>query len=111
MASPSTSPRRIPGRLFLALGMALVVLGVLGYVAQLALHRLTLPWYLPISATLGVLFIVVALWQTRTIWRVLALVLVVLFAAAEWMFVLGGRLPEYTGPVAAANPFPAFTTL
>ncbi|HEY7152884.1 MAG TPA: hypothetical protein VH575_02895 [Gemmataceae bacterium] len=108
--STAVAPRRPSGRLFLVLGLTLAVLGVIGYAVQLSMHRLIAPWYLPISATLGVVFLLVALWQGRTIWRILALLLVVLLAGAEWMTLLGSRLPAYTGPVAAGQPFPAFAT-
>src|SRR5205809_5453207 len=104
--SAPTTPRRFPGRLFLALGLGLAALGVLGYAAQIAAQRLKTPLYLPATATLAALLLVVALWRKRTAWRVAALVLVVLLAAAEWTFLLTTRLPPYTGPVAAGQPSP-----
>jgi hypothetical protein len=110
MTTSPSAPRHFPGRLFLALGLCLPVLGILGYVAQLQAQRLTTPWYMPIAATLGVVLIVAALWQTRTIWRILALLLIVLLAGAEWASLVGMRLPAYTGPVAAGQPFPEFAT-
>ncbi len=110
MATSSLSPRRSSGRLFLALGLGLVVLGVLAYLVQLLLHRLWLPWYLPVAATLGTALLVVSLWRARTVWRVLALLLVLLITVACWRLVLAHHLPDYTGPVAAEEPFPAFTT-
>jgi hypothetical protein len=91
-----------------ALGLGLAVLGVIGYVVQLAAHRLWTPWYLPGAATLGVVLIAIALWQRPTVWRVLALLPVLLLAGAAWAFLLAVRLPAYTGPVAAGQPFPAF---
>jgi hypothetical protein len=108
--SSAPAPRRFPGRLFLAIGLGLAVLGVAAYVVQIAAQRLMAPWYMPIAATLGVVFVVVSLWQTRTIWRILALLLVVLLAGAEWTLLIAGRLPAYTGPVAAGQPFPPFAT-
>lgn len=108
--STATAPRRRPGRLFLVLGLGVTALGVIGYVAQLTAHRLTAPWYMPIAATLGVVLIIASLWQARTVWRVLALLLVGLLAGAEWTFLLATRLPPYTGPVAVGQPFPAFAT-
>ncbi len=105
------APRRYPGRLLLALGLGLTILGFVGYVVQLQAQRLFVPWYLPILATLGVILVVAALWQARSVWRVLALVLVLLLAAAGWSFVLAVRLPPYTGPVAVDRPFPAFATV
>jgi hypothetical protein len=92
------------------IGLVLGVLGVLAYAAQLSMQRLWTPWYLPVSATLGVLLIVLSLWRARTAWRVLTLVLLVLLAAAEWAVLAGARLPEYAGPVATGASFPAFTT-
>jgi hypothetical protein len=109
--STAAVPRRYPGRLFLALGLACAALGVIGYVVQLSAERLFLPWYLPWSGTLGVFLLIVSLWQARTVWRVLALLLVMLFAGAEWMFIRAERLPPYTGPVAEGHPFPAFATV
>jgi hypothetical protein len=109
--SSAIAPRRFPGRLFLFLGIALAVLGLLGYAMQLKMARLTTPWFLPISTTLGAIFLLVALWQARSVWRVLALLLVVLLAGAEWMFLLGTRLPAYTGPVAEKKSFPDFATV
>jgi hypothetical protein len=109
--SPAATSPRYPGRLFLVLGLGVAALGVIGYAVQLTAHRLTAPWYLPIAATLGVILIIASLWQARTVWRVLALLLVGLLAGAEWTFLLATRLPAYTGPVAAGQTFPAFTTV
>jgi hypothetical protein len=78
---------------------------------QLATQRLMMPWYVPLLATLGALLVAASLWQTRTVWRLLALLLVVLLAGAEWAFLLATRLPPYTGPVALGQPFPVFATV
>jgi hypothetical protein len=112
MSTPSTAvPRRYPGRFFIALGIGLAILGIAAYIIQIAAGRLRVPWYLPLSAMLGVACVAIALWQMRSVWRVLALVLLVLVAGLEWTFLLGSRLPAYTGTqVAAGKPFPAFTT-
>lgn len=112
MTTPSSiAPRRSTGRLLLALGLGLTILGVIAYIVQIAAQRLTTPWYMPIAATLGLILLVVALWKRRTVWRVLALILVGLLAGAEWTFLLATRLPAYTGPVAVGQPFPAFATI
>jgi hypothetical protein len=94
----------------LVVGLGFGALGVLAYAAQLSIQRLWTPWYLPVSATLGVLLLLLSLWRARNAWRVLALALLVLLAAAEWAFVVNARLPEYAGPVATGASFPAFTT-
>ena len=72
----AAAPRPFPGRLFLALGLGLAALGVIGYIVQIATRHLSAPWYLPCLATLGAVFVAVSLWQARTVWRVLALLLV-----------------------------------
>src|SRR4051794_7822669 len=100
-----------PGRLLLALGFGLPVLAVAGYAAQLWTRRLTMPWYLPLAATLGVVLLVAALRRACTVTRWLALLLTLLIAGGGWAFVLGTRLPTYAGPVAVDRPFPEFTTL
>jgi hypothetical protein len=107
----AAAPQHFPGRLYLAAGLAVAVLGIAAYVAQVASRRLVTPWYLPGAATLGVVLVALSLWQAPSVWRVLALVLVLLLAGAGWAFVVGARLPAYTGPVAEGKPFPAFTTL
>jgi hypothetical protein len=99
------------GRSLLALGIGLALLGVAGYIVQVWAQRLTAPWYMPILGTLGLLCVGVALWQVRNVWRMLALLLVMLVCGAEWAFLLATRQPDYTGPVALQQPFPAFATL
>jgi hypothetical protein len=93
------------------LGLGLAALGIVAYVVQIKAQRLTAPWYMPIAATLGLVFLAVSLWKKRTVWRILALLLVGLLAGAEWTFLLAARLPAYTGPVVAGQAFPAFTTI
>src|SRR5437867_2643773 len=95
--SATTPPRRYPGRPLVALGFGLTALGIIAYVIQIAADHLKVPWYLPISAMLGVACVTVALWRARSVWRVLALMLLFLAAGAEWALVLGSRLPAYSG--------------
>ena len=107
-SSPIATPGRSRGRLLLLLGLGLAVLGVVAYVVQLSLQRLMLPWYMPALALLGVVLVVMSLWQRRTVWRVLALLAVVLLAGAELAVLHAMRLPPYAGPIAVGRPFPAF---
>src|SRR5262245_47709044 len=109
--SSETIPRPRPGRLLLGLGLAVVVAAVAVYAAQIMAHRLQSPWYLPYASTLGVAFVALSLWQSRSVWRVLALLLVLVVAGGAWMLILGTRLPPYAGPVAVGRPVPAFQTL
>jgi hypothetical protein len=111
MTTSSTAvPRRFPGRLLVVAALALATLGVIGFVVQIAVHPVLAPWYLPISASVGVVLLVVSLIRKRTAFRVLALVMMVLLAGVEWAMMWGTRLPAYTGPVARGNAFPEFST-
>jgi hypothetical protein len=93
------------------LGLALTALGIIAYIVQFSTGHLFAPWYLPWTGLLGVLLLVASLWQTRTVWRVLALLLVGLLAGLEWRVLVGHPLPPYTGPVQVGEPFPAFATV
>lgn len=95
----------------LLLGLGLAALGIAVYAGQIAAHRLVTPWYLPVLATFGAALVAGSLRQRVTLWRTLAFVLVGLLAAAEWMFVLGTRLPPDTGMVVAGQSFPVFETV
>jgi hypothetical protein len=107
----TSTPNRVPGRLFLLLGLLLAPVGVIVYLVQVWMLYLKAPLYMPILGTLAAVLVVASLWQKRTVWRFLALVPVLLLAAGEWMFLLGTLLPAYTGPVTAGQPFPAFATV
>jgi hypothetical protein len=109
--SSAAALQRASGRRFILTGVALPILGVLAYVLQVQAKSLTAPWYMPCMATLGAVLIVQSLRQQRTVWRFLALGVVAVLAVAEWTFMFGLQLPAYTGPVAAGDPFPEFTTL
>jgi hypothetical protein len=89
-------------------GLAMPLLGIVAYVIQFSLRRLMLPWYMPAAALLGVALVVASLRKHRTVWRVLALVVVVLLAGFELLALNAMRLPPYTGPIAEGRPFPAF---
>src|SRR4051794_526931 len=99
-----SAPPQVTGRSLLISGMAVAALGLIAYIVQVSMGRLTTPWYLPVSATLGVILIVASLRHKRGLWRTLALLLVLLLAGFEWMFVLALRLPAYSGPIAVGSP-------
>ena len=103
-------PGRVRGLLFLLVGLAVTVLGIVAYSVQISLERLSAPWYMPALGTLGVLLVVISLCERRTVWRVLALLGIVFLAFAEWGTLFAFRLPAYAGPVAVGRPFPAFET-
>ena len=89
-------------------GLAVPVLGIATYLVQFSLQRLMLPWYMPAAALLGVALVFASLWKRRTVWRVLALVVVLLLAGFELVVLNEMRLPPYVGPIAEGHPFPAF---
>jgi FtsH-binding integral membrane protein len=105
------APRRFGGRVSLLLGLAVAILGVAAYVVQFSLQRLSTPWYMPALAILGVVLVAFSLIEKRTVWRALSLLLLVLLSGAELAMLYAMRLPAYTGPVAAGQPFPAFAAM
>jgi hypothetical protein len=110
-SGPSVAVNRRAGRAYLFLGMLIAVAGIGIYVAQVQARILIAPWYVPILATAGVVFIGMALVRSRSVWRWLAAVLFTLLATGEWMMLLFLlRAPPYDGPVQVGRPFPAFTT-
>jgi hypothetical protein len=111
ISSPLATSIRSAGRLYLWLGIALVAAGPLLYVIQLKAKMLSVPWYVPALATVGVALLLVSLAGRLTVSRITALTLCGLLTGAEWYFLLAlSKLPTYTGPVAVGVSFPAFNT-
>ncbi len=107
--SPATDLRQSSGRGYLWLGIGLVLLGPVLFIAQLQAKVLNTPWYALALATVGVALLLFAAIRKVTIWRIVALLLFGLLAAGQWYFVVvESKLPAYTGPVAAGVSFPAF---
>jgi hypothetical protein len=108
---PATRTTQTSAKLYLWLGIALVLLGPGLMIAQFAAKIMRVPWYLPALATAGAVLILVALLRKPTVWRVIALALATLLGSAEWYFIVSmSKLPAYTGPVENDKAFPAFTT-
>jgi hypothetical protein len=112
MTTVATTPsveQRSHGRGYFWAGIAVCLLGLAAVVAQFGLKYLRVPWYSPVLATVGALLLVVAVARRRSIPRVIALVLVAVFAGLQWYaLVVLMKLPEYTGPARAGEPIPAF---
>ena len=106
-ATTTVPPRRYP--LFLV-GAFLLLLGPAIYAVQIGLKHLQTPWYVPILATVGVLFMALSVWQRRGLGRSVGLVLGVLVCAFLWFFVVGTKTPTYEGPAQAGSVVPAFAT-
>jgi len=104
----TTTTTRPRGRLLMLLGLGLAALGIAAYVLQLWLRRLSVPWYMPAAALLGAALVAASLRERHSVWRILALVVVLLLGGFEVMALNSLRLPRYTGPVAVGKPFPAF---
>src|ERR1700688_3704789 len=95
-AVSSAPQRHLP--LFL-LGVLLFILGPALYVIQFRLDHLATPWYVPILATIGVLFMLISARQRRGVARIAGVLLLALFCGFEWfMLLVGTRTPLYTGP-------------
>ena len=107
-AGQGTQTRRWP--LFL-LGIALFLLGPGLYVAQFNMGRLSLPWYLPALASLGVVCMTISVVQRGGVVRIVGLVLFTLICGIESFFILvASRAPVYTGPAQPGAKVPAFAT-
>lgn len=98
------------GRLYLMLGMVATVLGPVIFAVQFQNHILTSPWYVPALATLGVVLMIFALVQRRTVWRLMACGLTAFFAVLAWLMLMGMSAPPYTGSVEVGRAFPHFET-
>jgi hypothetical protein len=98
------------GRVLLLVGAGLPVLALIAYAVQIMVGRLTVPWYVPALASLGVVLVGSSLWKRPSLWRVLALIAVAVVAAGEWGLLFAFRLPRYTGPIVAERAFPGFET-
>src|SRR5437016_4672060 len=83
MSPPLASTKRSAGRLYLWLGVALVVLGPVVYMIQLQAKMLKVPWYAPTLATLGVALVLFSLARKVTISRIAALAVCGLLAGGE----------------------------
>jgi hypothetical protein len=75
--------RRGSSRRILLLGVALTLAGIAVYTIQIAARRLTMPWYLPSSATAGALLVAVSFCRVRSVWRAALLLLMLLLAGAD----------------------------
>ena len=101
------------GRRLFWLGITLPVLGIVFMFVQFSALQIidVTPWYVPVSATLGVLFLLFSRLQRRSIPRVVALSFVTVLAVLEWVF-FGTmlKLPTYQGPAEVGRMIPAFQT-
>ena len=103
-APPAAAVRRSPGKLYVALGILLVLLGPLLYFVQLYEKILRTPWYAPALAAVGVALLLLAIVRRFTVWRLIALVVFGLFAGLQWFFLLSvAKTPAYSGPAVTCS--------
>jgi hypothetical protein len=107
-STAKTAPRRLPLFLF---GFLLFVLGPIIYAFQFSAGVLTVPWYVPILGTVGVLLMLASIVRRPGVVRIALFVLFLLVCGFEWFFILfGANTPPYRGPAQAGRQLPAFTT-
>jgi hypothetical protein len=95
--------------LFFLFGVLLVLLGPVVYVVQFQRGQLVTPWYVPLLASAGVLFMALSLWRRFGLLRTAGFVLFLLVCGFEWYALLVvARTPPYTGPVQPGGKVPAF---
>jgi hypothetical protein len=76
MPTPSSANPRSRGRAYLWAGIGVCVLGLVLIAVQFNLKYLFVPWYSPALATLGTAWVLISVTRRRSIFRILALVLV-----------------------------------
>jgi hypothetical protein len=107
----SVATKLHPGRLYVALGVLVPLAALVVYALQLHYNVLKAPWYVPVLGTVGFVSLLMALAQSRSVWRWTATVLVALLVGGEWVSMLVLlRAQDYNGPAKAEHPFPAFRT-
>jgi hypothetical protein len=100
---------RASGRAYLWAGIGACLLGLALVFVQFSLKRLFVPWYSPILASVGAIFVLLSVARRRSVVRIVVLLLVAAFAAYQWYFLVSlMKLPDYTGPVQAGKPLPPF---
>lgn len=107
-AGLTTPPRVWP---WIGVGILCIVLGPLLLWGQMTWHRMGMPWYIPGLASVGVCAMLVAAYRRRSLLPRIAASLALLLCLFEWYaLAIGTRTPEYVGPLALNQPFPAFAT-
>jgi hypothetical protein len=108
-ASEQSTPATPRGGPYFAAGALVAVLGIAIYIGQVFLGQFTIPWYMPVLATLGVALMAFGVYQRRGVGRMVGLAFFVLLAAFEWFFMTRiAPLPAYAGPAVPGRKLPAF---
>src|SRR5438874_9969094 len=105
---PNGTAAPTPRRSFFLVGVLIFLLGIGAIFVQTYLKRLIVPWYLPVTGTIGVLLMAAGAWQRRGVLRFVGFAVFVLLCGAEWFMLLGSRVPDYAGPAQPGQRLPAF---
>jgi|SRR5579884_171034 len=112
VSTTSPSIDRSRGRVIFWAGIGACLLGLVLVVIQFGLKLVFVPWYSPILATVGAVFLLLSAASRRSVARVAALVLVTAFAGLQWYFlVFMMKLPEYNGPAQPGKRLPPFQAM
>ncbi|HZL88519.1 MAG TPA: hypothetical protein VFB96_09125 [Pirellulaceae bacterium] len=102
---------RRAGRGFLLAGIGLAVVAVGLLALQWSLKILIVPWYVPIGTAFGAMLVLWSLTRRVGVIRIIVLVLLIGVAGFTWFtLAVGGKLPQYTGPLQAGKKLPPFRT-
>lgn len=109
LPTTSVSNERRRGRAYFWAGIVACLLGLALVAVQFGLKYLFTPWYSPLLATLGAVFLLFSVFRRRSITRVVALILVAALAGYQW-YVLASmmKLPDYAGPAQPGKQLPPF---
>jgi hypothetical protein len=116
MENVQTAPPPVVARTrcvpWFSIGVLLALLPIGAYMLQMQLlHVLSVPWYVPILATVGVIMMLVSVVRKRGVVRIIFLVLFTALCSFEWWFMAFSKNPAYAGPAAVGKKIPAFSTM
>ncbi len=112
VSTTSPSIDRSRGRAIFWAGIGACLLGLALVVVQFGLKLVFVPWYSPILATVGAVFLLLSVASRRSAARVAALVLVTAFAGLQWYFLVSMiKLPDYKGPAQPGRGLPPFQAM
>jgi len=95
--------------LLFILGVLLFVAGPVAFSIQMNMHRLMMPWYIPILATAGVLLMLLSVVRRWGLVRIALLILFVLACGFEWVALMKSSTPKYVGPAQPGHRLPDFS--
>lgn len=107
--TPATAPVRLP--LYFA-GILLFAAGPALYTYQLSAGSLIAPWYVPVLASVGTLFLLASLTRRRSVPSLAGAAVLAAVCAFEWFFLLvATKSPVYEGPAQIGRRVPAFQSV